>query len=104
MKKKERSTYAFTDSGFINLNGTDASLLEVDNLITEGKSQLLGLQLPGNVGTREGPVEDGDRSSKHTLHGLGGEALSIATPLDGHGVGTADVGDDDGRSDVAREI
>jgi len=93
---------AFTDGGLIDLDGLDTGLLEVDNLVTESKGQLLGLNLAGDINTGEGPVQDGDGASQHALHGRLGQALSIATPLDGHGTGTADVGDDDGGTDIAR--
>jgi hypothetical protein len=83
------------------LDGTNASLLKVNNLVTESKSELLGLQLPGNISARERPIENGDRASKHALHGLGGQALSVATPFDSHWVRTAHVGDDDGRTNIA---
>jgi len=37
---------SFTNSRFVDLDGADPSFLEIDNLITEGESELLGLQLP----------------------------------------------------------
>lgn len=98
----ERQT--LTESGLIDLNGADAGVLEVDNLITESKSELLALDLTRDIRAREGPVEDGDGTSQHTLHGAGGQALSIPAPLDGDGAGTADVGDQDGRADVAGAV
>jgi len=94
-------TYSFTNSGLIDLDGADTSLLEINDFIAESKGKLLRLQFPGDIGTRERPVEDGDGTSQHSLHGFGSEALSIARPLDGHGGGAADIGDDDGRTDVA---
>jgi hypothetical protein len=97
-------TYSFANSGLIDLDSTDTSLLEVDNLITEGKSKLLGLQLPRNISTGERPVEDGDGSSKHSLHGLGSQTLSIGAPLHGHGVRAANIGDDDRWADVTGAV
>ena len=38
-------TYTLTESGLVDLNGLNARLLEVDNLIAEGKSKLLALEL-----------------------------------------------------------
>jgi len=82
------------------LDGADSSFLQINDLVTEGKSKLLGLQLPRDIGAGERPVKDGDRAGKHTLHWLGGQALGVATPFDGHRVGAADIGDNDGGADV----
>lgn len=79
----------------------DASFLEIHNFIAESEGELLGLKLAGKIGARERPVEDSNGTGEHTLHGLLGQALSVAAPLDSHRAGAADVGDDDGRTDVA---
>lgn len=100
---EDKNTYTLTDSGLIDLDGADAGFLEVNDFIAESQSQLLGLQFTGDIGTREGPVEDGDWASKHTLHGPLGEALGVATPADGHGARAADIRDDDGGSDVSKD-
>lgn len=94
----------FTEGRLVDLNSLDASLLEIDDFIAEGKSELLALELTRNIRTREGPVENGDGTSQHTLHGLVGQALSEAAPLNGHGLGTADVRDDNGGTDVTRTV
>ena len=52
----ERKT--FTDGGLVDLDSLDAGIGEVDNLVSESKGKLLGLDLLGDIGTREGPVED----------------------------------------------
>lgn len=91
-----------TNGGLVDLDGADAGLLEVDDLVTEGKSKLRALDLPRDISAREGPVEDGNGSSKHAFHGLACEALSVGGPLDGHGVWAADVGDDDGGTDITK--
>ena len=95
---------ALTKSRLIGLGGLDATLLEIDDLITESESELLALNLTRDIGTREGPVEDGDGSSKHTLHGLLGNALGVLRPLNGDGAGTADIGGDDGGTNVTRTV
>ena len=95
----ERKT--LTDGGLIDLDGVDAGLLEIDDLVAESKSELLGLELTGDIRARERPVEDGNRSSQHTLHWALRDALGVATPLDGDRTRTADVRNDDGRTNVA---
>ena len=95
------TTYTLTKSRLVDLNGLDASLLKVHNLIAESKRKLLALELTGDVGTRERPVEDRDRASEHTLHGLAADALRVAAPTNGHGLGAADVGNQDGGTDIA---
>jgi hypothetical protein len=52
----ERET--FTDGRLVDLDGVDAGVLEVDNLVTKSEGELLGLGLPGDVDTGERPVED----------------------------------------------
>ena len=69
-------THAFTDGRLVNLDGADAGFLEVNDFVTESESKLLGLKFARDVGTSEGPVENGDRASKHSLHGAFGHALS----------------------------
>ena len=96
-----RHTYTLTKSRLIDLDGLDASLLEVDNLVTESERKLLALELTGDIRTRERPVEDGHGAREHTLHGAAGEALRVAAPAYGHGVGAADVRDNNGRAHVA---
>lgn len=97
-------TYTLTESGLVDLDGTDTSVLKVDDLVAERKRELHALDLAGDIGTGERPVEDGDGASQHTLHGLGGKALSVLGPLDGDGARAGDVGDDDGRADVAGTV
>ena len=78
----------------------DAGLLKIDDFVAERKSELLGLELARDVGTRERPVEDRNGTSKHTLHRLLGDALRVARPLDGDGARAADVRNDDGGTNV----
>ena len=56
-----------SNRGLVDLDGVDTGGLEVDNLVSEGESELLALNLSGNVDSGERPVEDGDGSSKHSL-------------------------------------
>lgn len=95
----ERET--LSDGRLIDLDSLDTSLGEVDDLVSESKSKLLGLNLLGNIGSGERPVEDGDGTGEHTLHWLLGQALSVGGPSDSHGLRSGDVGDDNGGSDVS---
>jgi hypothetical protein len=67
----QRKTLA--DGGLVNLDGKDAGLLEVDDLVAERERELLALDFAGDVGAGEGPVEDGDRAGEHTLKQVGRE-------------------------------
>jgi hypothetical protein len=95
---------SFTDSGLVNLNGINARLFKIDDLISESKSDLLSLDFSGDVGARETPVQDRHGTSEHTLHGLLGYALCVRAPADGHGLGTSDVRNDDGWTDITRSV
>ena len=99
-----RSTYTLTDSRFIDLNCLDTSFFQIHHLVTEGEGELLGLELTRNIGTGEGPVEDGDWTGQHSLHWFLRDTLSIAAPLDGDRVGTADIRDNDGWPDISRAV
>ena len=98
----ERET--LTESGLIDLDDIDTGLLKVDDLVTEGKSELLSLDGLVDVVTRERPSQAGDGTSKHTLHGLLGDRDGVLGLLDGHGGRARDVTDNDGRSDASRAI
>lgn len=52
----ERKT--LSDSGLVHLDSLDTSVGEVNDLVSEGKSKLLRLNLLGDIGSREGPVKD----------------------------------------------
>ena len=101
---RDERTYTLTESRLVDLDSLDTSLLKIDDLVAKRESELLALELARDIGTRERPVEDGDGPSEHTLHGLAGEALSVAGPLDGHGARTADIGDNNGRANVTRTV
>lgn len=47
-----------SDSGLVHLDSLDTSVGEVNDLVSEGKSKLLRLNLLGDIGSREGPVKD----------------------------------------------
>lgn len=93
-----------TESGLIDLDDVDASLLKVDDLITEGESKLLSLDGLVDVVTGERPSKASDRTSEHTLHGLLGDRDGVLRLLNGHGVRAGDVTDDDRRSDTSGTV
>jgi len=85
-----------TESRLIDLDDLDASGLEVNNLVTDGEGELLGLDGLVDIVTGERPAETGDGTSEHALHGLGRHGSSVLGLLDGHRSGTRDVTDNDG--------
>ena len=92
-----RPTYTLTDSLY-------TSLFQIHHLTAEGEGELLGLELSRDIGTGEGPVEDGNWAGQHSLRWFLRTGLSVAAPLHGDRVRTADVGDNDGRADVSRTV
>ena len=52
----ERET--FSDGRFVHLDSLDSGVGEVDNFVSESEGELLGLNLLGDVGTGERPVEN----------------------------------------------
>lgn len=93
-----------TEGRLIDLDDVDAGLLEVDNLIAESQGELLSLDRLVNVVTGERPPQAGDGASKHTLHGLLGDADSVLALLDGHRSRARDVTDDDRGTHAARTV
>lgn len=47
-----------SDSGLVDLDSLDTGVGEVNDLVSEGKSKLLRLNLLGDISSREGPVKD----------------------------------------------
>lgn len=60
--------------------------------------------IPGLVISDKGPVEDGNRSCKHTLHWAGSHALSSGWPEHSHWVGAADITIDNWWLHTARSV
>ena len=94
----------YTKSRLIDLDDEDAVLLEIDDLVTEGQSELLALDGLVNVDTGERPPQAGDGASKHALHGLLGHRGGVLGLLDGHGSRARDVTDNDRGTDAARAV
>ena len=65
---------------------------------------MFGLELARNIGTGEGPVEDGNWAGQHSLHWFLCNALSVAAPFDSNRVRTTNIGNDDGRADISRAV
>lgn len=93
-----------TKSRLVDLDNVDTSLLEVNDLISEGKGKLLSLDRLVNVVTRERPTQASDGAGKHTLHGLAGDGDGVLGFLDRHGGRSGDVTNNDGGADAARTI
>jgi hypothetical protein len=89
--RRVNDSYTLTNSRLIDLNSANTSLLKINDLIAEGQGKLLGLQLTRNIRTRERPVQDGNRTSEHTLHRLLADTLCVTAPLDGDGTRTRDI-------------
>ncbi|GKT83088.1 LOW QUALITY PROTEIN: hypothetical protein Ct61P_00938 [Colletotrichum tofieldiae] len=100
----ERET--LTQSRLVDLDAVDASGLEVDDLVAEGQSKLLGLDGLVDVVTGERPAQAGDGAGEHALHGALGVSSGVLGLLDCHGlvVAARDVTDDDGGTDAARAV
>ena len=87
----------FAKSGFVNLDDSDAVLFEVQNFVTDGKADFLSLRLERNIFTREGPVENRNRTRKHALHRLLGATLCENGPFNRNRSAAAHVTPNDRR-------
>nr|GMC95624.1 Uncharacterised protein [Ipomoea batatas] len=93
-----------SQSSFINLNDIDACLLQILYFILNCQSNLVAGFESWLVISNKGPVENGNRASKHSLHWALGHALSSTRPEDSHGFGPAHITIDDGWLHTARSI
>jgi hypothetical protein len=94
----------FSDSRLVDLNGLDTGVGKVDDLVSESEGELLGLDLLGDIGSGERPVENGNGTSQHSLHGLVRDLLGVRRPSDSHGGRSGDVRDDNGGSNVSGSV
>lgn len=93
-----------TESGLVNLDDEHTSVLEVNNLVTEGKSKLLSLDGLVNIVTGERPSEAGDWASQHSLHWLLGDGDGVFGLLNGHWGWARDVTDNNRWADAAGTV
>ena len=93
-----------TKSWLIDLDDGDTGLLEVNDLVAEGKSKLLGLDGLVNIITWEGPSQAGDWASQHSLHWLLGDGDSELGLLDGHWCWARDVANNDWWTNAAGTV
>lgn len=98
----ERET--LTDGRLIDLDVDNASLLQINDLVTDGKGELSADDRARDIVTDKGPLQAGHGAGQHTLHGLGGQALSIDCLVDGHGVDAVDITKDDWGTDAAGAV
>lgn len=102
VNRAERETLA--NGGLIDLDVDNASLLQIGDLVADGQSQLGADDGAGNVITDKGPLQAGDGTGQHTLHGLLGQGLGVDSLGDGHGVDAVDITKDDWGTDAARTV
>lgn len=93
-----------TESGLVDLDDEHTSVLEVNNLVAEGKSKLLSLDGLVNIVTGERPPEAGDWASQHSLHWLLGDGDSVFGLLNGHWGWARDVTDNDRWANAAGTV
>lgn len=82
----------------------NAGLLQVNDLIADSKGELGADDRAGDVVTDKGPLQAGDGTSQHTLHGLGGQGLGVDGLGDGHGFDAVDITKDDWGTDAAGTV
>ena len=92
------------DSGLIDLDVDNTGLLEINDLVADGKSELVAHDGAGNVITDKGPLQAGDGTSQHTLHGLGGQGLGVNGLGDGHGVDAVNIAENNWGTDAAGAV
>ena len=95
---------ALAEGGLIHLDDRRARRLQIEHLVPHRQREL-----EARVGTRlvvahKAPLEHGDRSCEHPLHGQLRAGACRLPPADGDRIGPADVSEQDRRLYVARSI
>ena len=93
-----------TDGRLVDLDDLNVGLLKIVDLISKSEGELERLVLGRNIVSGERPSQNGDGTSKHTLHGLVSKRLSVLRLLDSHGSRTRDITDNDGGSNVSGAV
>ena len=92
------------DGGLVDLDDLRTSVDEVADLVAQGQRHLVGGVAEWLVITDEGPCEHRDWAGEHALHWLVGQLLGFLEPRYGHGVRTANVAEQDWRTDAAGTV
>ncbi len=95
---------AFAERRLIYLDDTDASSLQVADLVANGQRQLSRLHLARHVLAGERPHQHGHRTGEHAFHDPVRLLLGIPDPVHGHRARTAQIAIDDRRFDAARAV
>lgn len=93
-----------TKSWLVDLDDGNTGGLKVNDLVAEGKSQLLSLDGLVNIVTWEGPSEAGNWAGQHSLHWLLGDGDSELGLLDGHWRWAGDITNNDWWTNAAGTV
>ncbi|EEQ36271.1 conserved hypothetical protein [Clavispora lusitaniae ATCC 42720] len=94
----------FSDGWLVDLNDSDTCSFQVSDFVSQGQTQLQRLHLLRNVVSWERPSKTCDWTGQHTLDWQLGQRLSVNGLLDGHGLWSRDITDNDWWSDVSGTV
>ncbi len=95
---------SFAKRRLVDLDHHGTRLLQVHDLVADGKSDLATDRRSWKIVANERPVENGDRAGEHALDRTLRQRLCILPPRNGHRTRPGDVAVDDRRADIARAV
>ena len=93
-----------TQCWLIDLNDSNPGILKISNLVAQSQTDLIGNLGQRQIIAREGPSDDGDRTSQHALDRVIGQRLRITCPFNSHRVRTDNVAPQNRRTGATRTI
>ena len=88
----------------IDLNNSNSGVLKIGNLVAQSQTDLISNLGQRQVIAREGPSDDGDRTSQHALDRVIGQRLRVTCPFNSHRVRTDNVAPQNRRTSATRTI
>ena len=88
----------------IDLNNSNSGVLEIGDLVAQSQTDLISNLSQRQIIAREGPGDDGDRTSQHALNRVISQRLRVTCPFNSHCVRTDNIPPQDRRTCASRTI
>ena len=88
----------------IDLDNSNSGVLKIGDLVAQSQTDLISNLGQRQIIAREGPGDDGDRTSQHALNRVIGQRLRVTCPFNSHRVRTDNVAPQNRRTGATRTI
>ena len=93
-----------TQCWLIDLNNGNSGVLKIGDFVAQSQTDLISNFSQRQIIAREGPGDDGDRASQHSLNRVIGQRLRVTRPFNSHGVRTDNIPPQNRRTGASRTI